>query len=261
MFLSLCVSLAVVQVETIPIVFPMLGNVTWTDTFGASRGGGTRKHIGQDLAAEKMRPLLACFDGVLRRYSILSTDGYTANYIHINNDTPGTDDGEGGDEYAYAPGVWDGVSVVAGQMIAYCGDSGNAEETIPHLHFELFSKNGVFNAANSLLAAVKVDVPVHPVEHREFLPVDKKQIRWDLEVRSWDPTRNEITADLAGTVDDLGVSRGVQRLTRVCLKIGALNITPKAGDYIGAIGPVSKPSEAIVPTSVLIFRNRYKPLR
>ena len=48
----------------VPMIFPVLGPCRWSDTWGAPRGGGTRQHQGQDLPAPKMRPLLACFDGV-----------------------------------------------------------------------------------------------------------------------------------------------------------------------------------------------------
>ena len=57
-------------------------------------------------------------------------DGNDYFYIHINNDTPGTDDGKGGVLYAYAPGLYEGQHVECGELIAYVGDSGNAENTV-----------------------------------------------------------------------------------------------------------------------------------
>jgi len=74
--------------------------------------------------------------------SIAGDDGYKYNYIHINNDTPGTDDGLGGPQYAYAPGIKEGVTVTQGQHIAWVGDSGNAENTVSHLHFEIRIADG-----------------------------------------------------------------------------------------------------------------------
>ena len=69
--------------------------------------------------------------------SICGDDGRKYDYIHMNNDTPGTDDASGGPEFAFAPGLTRGGSVARGQLIGLMGDSGNAEGTPPHLHFEI----------------------------------------------------------------------------------------------------------------------------
>jgi murein DD-endopeptidase MepM/ murein hydrolase activator NlpD len=129
------------------MVFPVCGPVAWSDTFLASRGGA-RQHQGQDIMAPKMRELVAAFDGVVTLHRprgpgghywlVLTGDnGWTATYLHLNNDTPGTDDGLGGDQSAFAPGIETGVRVRAGVLLGWVGDSGNAEDTAPHLHFEL----------------------------------------------------------------------------------------------------------------------------
>jgi hypothetical protein len=137
----------------VPILFPLENRVTWSDTFGAARSGG-RTHAGNDLMAPKMTPILAVVDGTLDwmnmtgklssynnlpYYNILlrGDDGNDYFYIHLNNDTPGTDDGLGGVENAYAPGLTNGVHVQQGQVIGYVGDSGNAEDVASHLHFEI----------------------------------------------------------------------------------------------------------------------------
>ncbi|MFH0915347.1 MAG: S-layer homology domain-containing protein [bacterium] len=137
----------------VPILFPLEDRVAWTDTFGAPRSGG-RTHAGNDLMAPKMTPLLAVVDGKLDwlnltgklssynnlpYYNILlrGDDGNDYFYIHLNNDTPGTDDGLGGVQYAYAPGLTNGTHVHRGDIIGYVGDSGNAEDTGSHLHFEI----------------------------------------------------------------------------------------------------------------------------
>jgi murein DD-endopeptidase MepM/ murein hydrolase activator NlpD len=137
----------------VPILFPLEQRISWTDTFGAARSGG-RTHAGNDLMAPKMTPLLAVVDGTVDwlnltgelssynsfpYYNILlrGDDGNDYFYIHLNNDTPGTDDGLGGTEYAYAPGLINGTHVHRGDLIGYVGDSGNAEDTAPHLHFEI----------------------------------------------------------------------------------------------------------------------------
>lgn len=133
------------------IVFPVQGGATFSDDFGDSRSGG-RTHEGNDLGAPKMTPIVAARAGRVTfapmtepsygyMLSIAGDDGYKYNYLHINDDTPGTDDGNGGPQHAYAPGIKDGVTVTQGQHIAWVGDSGNAEDTISHLHFEIRLKD------------------------------------------------------------------------------------------------------------------------
>jgi murein DD-endopeptidase MepM/ murein hydrolase activator NlpD len=157
-----------------PMVFPVCGSVTWSDTFGEPRDS-SRRHVGQDIMAPKMRPIVAAFDGqvTLRPPSspgghywlILTGDnGWIATYLHLNNDTPGTDDGLGAAEHAYAPGLVTGSRVIAGQLLGFVGDSGNAESTAPHLHFELAhaATRIPMNPAASLAAATRLDSPKTP---------------------------------------------------------------------------------------------------
>ncbi len=59
--------------------------------------------------------------------------------MHLNNDSPGTDNGLA---VGYGPGIRVGVRVRAGTLVGYVGDSGNSEETTPHLHFELHQPDG-----------------------------------------------------------------------------------------------------------------------
>jgi murein DD-endopeptidase MepM/ murein hydrolase activator NlpD len=162
---GVCHDLAQVQ-----MVLPVAGGCSWSDTFLAPRGGGTRRHLGQDLMAPKMAPLVAAFDGVVQlgysepsnhyKIKITADFGWRVCYYHVNNDTPGTDDGKGGTKYAFAPGLKSGDRVKAGQLVGYVGDSGNAEDTPPHLHFELWRVGGgVYNAAPSLAHAEHLDVP------------------------------------------------------------------------------------------------------
>ena len=153
---STIASAAVAQSSSVPIVpilFPLEERASWTDTFGAARSGG-RTHAGNDIMLPKMTPLLAVVDGKvdwlnltgklssynsLPYYNILlrGDDGNDYFYIHLNNDTPGTDDGQGGVQYAYAPGLTNGSRVQAGDLIGWVGDSGNAEDCGSHLHFEI----------------------------------------------------------------------------------------------------------------------------
>ncbi|GIU86695.1 MAG: hypothetical protein KatS3mg009_1210 [Acidimicrobiia bacterium] len=136
------------------IVFPVQGPVSYRDDFGACRAGCTRTHQGNDLMGVKMQPLLAAATG---RVTFIRTDssgnsgnmvtitdaaGWSYHYMHVNNDTPGTDDNANPAQHRFAPGVVSGATVRAGQVIGWMGDSGNAEGTAPHLHFEMHTPSG-----------------------------------------------------------------------------------------------------------------------
>jgi murein DD-endopeptidase MepM/ murein hydrolase activator NlpD len=154
----------------VPITFPVAGENSFEDTFGEPRDGGARTHEGIDIIAAKMTQIVAVVDGTidwlndgietstangLPYYNLMlrGDDGNDYYYIHINNDTPGTDDGMGGPANAYAPGIADEVHVNAGQPIAYVGDSGNAEDVASHLHFEIHL-GGYKNPINPYMSLV-----------------------------------------------------------------------------------------------------------
>jgi putative cell wall-binding protein len=152
------------------MAFPVIGNVSYTDTFGEPRSGG-RTHEGQDLLGNKMQELVAVADGRitylsnggLAGYALALTDddGWVYTYLHLNNDTPGTDDGNASSADTFGPGIVKGARVVAGQLLGYLGDSGNAEGTTPHLHFELKDPSGVtVNAYNALQGARHLEAAI-----------------------------------------------------------------------------------------------------
>jgi hypothetical protein len=169
----------------VPITFPVLGTTTYGDSFLTCRSGCTRKHMGQDLMGPKMSPLVAACTGTvvtLKRetsvgdgnYLGIACDtgaaaGWTALYLHVNNDTPGTDDGRGTTQWSFPSGIAQGVRVLAGQLVGWRGDSGNAETTGPHLHFELRKGSGwggvVYNAYPSLRAARHLPAPTASGPH------------------------------------------------------------------------------------------------
>lgn len=150
------------------MTFPVLGGGSFVDTHGAPRSGG-RTHQGQDLMGPKMTRLLAANDGTVtalrhdstglsgNSLTITDAEGWKYVYIHLNNDTPGTDDGANLFEHAFAPGLAKGSIVTAGDLVGYRGDSGNAEDAGSHLHFELHAPDGtIVNAFASLRAATVV---------------------------------------------------------------------------------------------------------
>lgn len=130
------------------IIFPVSGQFSFRDDFREPRDGGAREHLGIDIIAPKMTPLVSVVDGIITfmtipqaswgyAMTIQDSEGYTYRYLHLNNDTPGTDDGQGGTLNAFAPGITRGMSVTRGQLLGWVGDSGNAESTVSHLHFEM----------------------------------------------------------------------------------------------------------------------------
>lgn len=147
------------------MVFPIDESQTdylyFSDWFWAGRADGV--HHAQDLMTNKGAPVLAVADGTIgmvnwgggpERCCTLTLnhdDGWRSWYIHLNNDTPGTDDGLG---WGIADGIEPGVRVRAGQLLGWAGDSGNAENTGPHLHYELRDPEGIIvNPYEALVAA------------------------------------------------------------------------------------------------------------
>lgn len=135
--------------EPIELAFPQDPTVTeFTDSWGAARSG--HSHKGNDLMAPKMTEVYAAADGVVlwvrdrggsagRYVAIDHGDGWETWYMHLNNDTPGTDDGAAPLELGVV--VEAGDEVEAGDLIGWVGDSGNAEGSSAHTHFELH-RNG-----------------------------------------------------------------------------------------------------------------------
>ncbi|MEE8601688.1 cell wall-binding repeat-containing protein [Euzebya tangerina] len=156
----------------VDLTFPHPGTAaySYTDTYDACRSGCSRLHRATDIMTDKMVPIHATVDGEIcwapgidepmpsygYMISLCGDDGFKYVFVHLNNDTPGTDDGLGGPENAYAPGIEQGVRVERGQHIGWVGDSGNAEGTAPHNHFEIHEAHSGdvrINPYNSLLAA------------------------------------------------------------------------------------------------------------
>lgn len=135
-----------------PLTFPVGGeDIFFVDDevlgFGACRDGCTRRHEGVDILAPKMTPVYAAADATVAwlgssccSVALQHDDGWRTWYIHLNNDTEGTDDGLG---WGIAEGIIPGARVTAGQIIGWVGDSGNAEDTTPHLHFELHAPGAI----------------------------------------------------------------------------------------------------------------------
>jgi murein DD-endopeptidase MepM/ murein hydrolase activator NlpD len=111
-------------------VFPVYGDVRVADDFGAPRQIGP--HQGNDLFAAFGSPVLAVADGTLNRVGTLPISG---NRLWLKTDR--------GDSFFYAhlsafgPEAVGGRRVEAGALLGFVGNTGDAEPTPPHVHFEI----------------------------------------------------------------------------------------------------------------------------
>lgn len=114
-------------------VFPVYGNSSFVDTFGAFRADVPGNwHHGDDIFAALGTPVLAVAHGTVfsvgwnrvggRRLWLQDDRGNEFYYAHLS---------------AYSPLAVDGAIVNAGDVLGFVGDSGDAEGTAFHLHFEI----------------------------------------------------------------------------------------------------------------------------
>lgn len=134
------------------LIFPVVGEATYTDDFGDARGQGS--HEGNDILADRRALAVAVEPGRVKFHTtswragcMLYLDGESGTqylYVHLNNDLTGANDNRGKCEpgVAYARDLRDGQRVLAGQPIGYVGDSGDANGIHPHLHFEVHPNGG-----------------------------------------------------------------------------------------------------------------------
>jgi hypothetical protein len=147
------------------LIFPIVGSVAWSNDFGAARYSGG--HQGNDLMAPRRTVAVAAEAGKVKYWTSSSAagcmlylygkSGTTYLYIHLNNDvTKGNDNrGQCVPGMAYAKGLKDGESVEAGEAIGFVGNSGDADQTDPHLHFEVHPNDG--GAANPYPYLIKAE--------------------------------------------------------------------------------------------------------
>ena len=112
-------------------VFPVYGPSSYIDTFGAARSDVTYHH-GDDIFGQLGQPLVAVTDGTVfsvgwnkiggNRLWILDEQGNQFYYAHLS---------------AFSTAATNGAHVKAGQVVGFMGDTGDAEGTPYHLHFEV----------------------------------------------------------------------------------------------------------------------------
>ena len=116
-----------------PYVFPVYGPHDFGDTFGAFRGDVPGNwHHGDDLFAPLGAPVLACADGTV----------FSVGWNDVGGNRLWLRDGQGNEFYyahlsAYSPAARNGNRVKAGEVVGFVGNTGDAEGTAYHLHFEV----------------------------------------------------------------------------------------------------------------------------
>ncbi|HYN36180.1 MAG TPA: M23 family metallopeptidase [Actinomycetota bacterium] len=127
-------------VDRVYTPFILAGPAAWTDTWGAPRYGPgpiVRTHEGQDVFCKYGDPVLATHAGEIefddgglggRVARLYSEDGSYFYYAHLS--------GWNNKEFS------NGDRVKAGDVIGYCGNTGNAITTPPHVHFGWYQANG-----------------------------------------------------------------------------------------------------------------------
>jgi murein DD-endopeptidase MepM/ murein hydrolase activator NlpD len=116
--------------------FPVHGEHRFSDDWGAPRQH-TGSHEGNDVFAKWGAPVVAVADGRLYRVGtrkvpgnrlwLRSKSGDTFFYAHLS---------------AFAHDARNGARVKAGQVVGFVGSTGDAEQTPPHLHFEIHPRGG-----------------------------------------------------------------------------------------------------------------------
>ena len=233
------------------------------------------RHLGQDLFAPKLTPLVAVFNGVVYPWSrggiassntitLVGDNGYTAKYLHINNDSPGTNDGMGSAEYAFAPGLMSGQRVEAGQFLGWVGNSGNAETTPSHCHFELWGpQNLPINPTASLRKSARPQTAKAVIPLPEWQPAPG-ETRWDGLVRGADANRGVLTLNLIATTrknETIAFTKPGLTYVRVAptasirrdatgdsLPFAAL----RPGDHIALRGPAPKSGKTFVASAAAL---------
>jgi len=102
------------------------------DTWGGARSEG-RKHEGTDIFAQRGTPVVSTTQGIVRKIGTNNLGGKVIwitgpnlsqhYYAHLDD---------------YAEHIQEGDWVEAGEIIAYVGNTGNAKNTPPHLHYGIY---------------------------------------------------------------------------------------------------------------------------
>ncbi len=103
-----------------------------SDNYGANRPAPIGSHEGVDIFAPFGSPVVAVADGRLSKVGTLPISG---NRLWLT--TPGGDAFFYAHLSAFSDGAVDGARVKAGTVLGFTGNTGDAEPTPPHVHFEV----------------------------------------------------------------------------------------------------------------------------
>jgi murein DD-endopeptidase MepM/ murein hydrolase activator NlpD len=121
-------------------VFPVYGPSGYSDTFGAFRGDVSGNwHHGDDIFAPLGAPILACADGLV----------FSVGWNDVGGNRLWLRDSQGNEFYyahlsAFTPLARNGMHVKAGEMLGFVGNTGDAQGTPTHLHFEVHPASLLF---------------------------------------------------------------------------------------------------------------------
>jgi murein DD-endopeptidase MepM/ murein hydrolase activator NlpD len=114
-------------------VFPVYGPSNYGDTYGAFRGDVAGNwHHGDDIFASLGAPILACADGLV----------FSVGWNDVGGNRLWLRDQQGNEFYyahlsAFTPLAKNGRVVKAGDVLGFVGNTGDAQGTPTHLHFEV----------------------------------------------------------------------------------------------------------------------------
>ena len=127
-------------------VFPVYGPASYGDTFGAARAD-TGWHHGEDIFASLGAPILAVAAGTV----------YSVGWNDIGGLRLWLQDRAGNEFYyahlsAYSPLAVNGAQVKAGDVLGFMGNTGDAEYTPYHLHFEIHPTSLLYKGYDGAVA-------------------------------------------------------------------------------------------------------------
>jgi murein DD-endopeptidase MepM/ murein hydrolase activator NlpD len=121
------------------------------NSWGDPRDGGRRAHRGIDIFAPRGTPIVAVTDGIISYIGdqpkgghclwLTTESGTSFYYAHLDR---------------WAPGIYEGMEVLSGDLLGFVGNTGNAQTTPPHLHFAVNQNDEMVNPFPILTKALPV---------------------------------------------------------------------------------------------------------